>query len=188
MEPRWTTDVGDGVSVVRYLDEGTICAVVDGDAPEAGPGVRVLSAADGSEIGYVPTTGGVGDRRPEYHEDAGLVLVTTDEDHVHAIDLTAGTEQWEIKANNVTLVTDETAFLCAGATLLACRTSDGTREWKTTLPFEVAPGTTRILDDTLLVEGGTYGDRELAGVDTASGVTPSGKPERGNRPRTLKPR
>jgi outer membrane protein assembly factor BamB len=164
----WSTGLPGDVAELRTHPSDIVTATIS-ESAYAGPAVSVLSTADGTERDRVETAGAV--KSVVYHEDPGLLLVTTDADRIHAVDPASGGERWAVDAAGVVATTEERIFLSADARVWAYRAADGTVEWETTLPDAVNSGLQRhVRDDCLLVTVGEYKDKGLVALDLDTGV------------------
>lgn len=172
LSAEWQTDIGDSVAWLSfYSSAGLLAAALDADSPD-GPGVSLLSAADGSKLGTVSTSGSP---RIQYHESADTLFVGTSDDRVYAVDPSTASVQWETTASRVGPVTDETAFLYGGSTLWAYRVRDGSRKWQAVLPDSESPNSVYLHDGMVLVSvgsrnfDGNNSDYGLVAIDPTSG-------------------
>jgi len=162
----WTTAI-EGIQSARLCERANV-AVVD---YETATTVSVVDTTDGSERGRIELEGGL--EGVDYHEDTDHLFLSTIDDRVYAVDPTSARVTWEVQASNVGPTIGGTTYLYGGAALWAYRTSDGTRQWRTTLPDEICynglAGTIGHLGDRLVVGVGEFRDLGIVGVDPDTG-------------------
>jgi outer membrane protein assembly factor BamB len=164
----WSTGLPGDVAELRTHPCDIVTATIS-ESAHAGPAVSVLSTADGTERDRVETAGAV--KSVVYHEDPGLLLVTTDADRIHAIDPASGGELWAADAASVVATTEKRIFLSADARVWAYRAADGTAEWETTLPDAIYGSLQQPIENGhLLVTVGEREDEELVALDLDTGV------------------
>lgn len=68
--------------------------------------------------------------RIEPYDEAGVVVVTTDDDRLHCLDATSGHQRWTTEATRVGDVDETTLYLCSDGIVLALDAQTGDRLWR----------------------------------------------------------